>query len=52
MTSISSELIVDAAIGVECMTLKERECLADEIHARQPNLLYSVIVLHAYFGPS
>jgi hypothetical protein len=48
MTSISSELIVGAAIGVEQMTLEERLLLADEIHAEQPNLLYSVIVLHRF----
>ena len=48
MPSISSELIVGAAIGIERMTLKERLRLADEIHAQQPNLLYSVIVLHRF----
>jgi hypothetical protein len=48
MPSITSELIVGAAIEVERMTLKQRERLADEIHARQPNLLYSVIVLHRF----
>jgi hypothetical protein len=48
MPSITNELIVGAAIDVERMTLKDRECLADEIHARQPNLLYSAIVLHRF----
>lgn len=48
MASITNELIVGAAIDVERMTLHEREHLADEIHARQPNLFYSVIVLHRF----
>ncbi len=48
MPSITNELIVGAAIDVERMTLKERGHLADEIHARQPNLFYSVIVLHRF----
>lgn len=42
------EHLVSAVLGVERMTSKEREQLADEIHARQPNLLYSVIVLHRF----
>jgi hypothetical protein len=46
MTSISSQLLVDAVLSVERMSFKERERLADEIHARQPNLFFSVLVLH------
>jgi hypothetical protein len=39
---------VDAVLRVERMSFKERERLADEIHARQPNLLYSVLVLQRF----
>lgn len=48
MPSITNELLVGAAIDVGRMTSNERERLADEIHAQQPNLLYSVIVLHRF----
>ncbi|WP_244504063.1 hypothetical protein [Variovorax sp. CF079] len=48
MTSISSRLLVDAVLSVERMTFKEREQLADEVHARQPNLFFSVLVLQRY----
>lgn len=48
MPSISSRLLVDAVLHVERMSFKERERLADEIHARQPNLFFSVLVLHRY----
>ena len=51
MPSITRDLIVGAAIAVERMSLKERSLLADEVHAQQPNLLYSVVVLHK-FGAS
>ncbi len=33
---------------VERMSFKERERLAGEIHARQPNLFFSVLVLQRY----
>lgn len=38
----------DAVIRFERMTLAERERLADDIHALQPNLLYSVLVIEAF----
>jgi hypothetical protein len=45
MTAISSQLLVDAVLCVERMTFDERERLAEEIHAQQPNLLFSVLAL-------
>jgi hypothetical protein len=48
MTAISSRLLVDAVLCVERMTFKERERLAEEVHARQPNLFFSVLVLQRY----
>ena len=48
MASISSRHLVDAVLRVERMSFTERERLADEVHARQPNLLYSVLVLQRY----
>jgi hypothetical protein len=47
-TAISSRLLVDAVLSVERMTFKQRERLAEEIHARQPNLFFSVLVLQRY----
>lgn len=38
----------DAFIRFESMTLAERERVADEVHAQQPNLLYSVLLLPRY----
>jgi hypothetical protein len=48
MPTISSRLLVDAVLRVERMSFKDRERLADEIHARQPNLFFSVLVLQRY----
>jgi hypothetical protein len=48
MTAISGRLLVDAVLGVERMSFKQRERLAEEIHAQQPNLLYSVLILQRY----
>jgi len=48
MPSISSRNLVDAVLRVEKMSFEERERLADEVHARQPNLFYSVLVLQRY----
>ena len=48
MSSISSRNLVDAVLRVERMSFAERERLADEVHASQPNLFYSVIVLPRY----
>ena len=48
VASISSRNLVDAVLRVERTSFTERERLADEVHARQPNLLYSVLVLQRY----
>ena len=48
MASISSRHLVDAVLRVEAMSFQERDRLADEVHARQPNLFYSVLVLQRY----
>ena len=48
MASISSRNLVDAVLRVERMSFQDRERLADEIHARQPNLFFSVLVLQRY----
>lgn len=48
MASISSRNLVDAVLRVEQMGFHESERLADEIHARQPNLFFSVLVLQRY----
>jgi hypothetical protein len=48
MTSISSRILVDAVLRLDRMTFQDRERLAEEIHARQPNLFFSVLVLQRY----
>ena len=48
MASISSRNLVDAVLRVERMTFQDRERLAEEVHARQPNLFFSVLVLQRY----
>ena len=48
MASISSRNLVDAVLRVERMSFAERDRLADEVHARQPNLFLSVLVLQRY----
>ena len=48
MPSISSRNLVDAVLRFEQMTFKDRELLADEVHAGQPNLFFSVLVLQRY----
>ena len=48
MASISSRNLVDAVLRFEQMTFQDRERLAEEIHARQPNLFFSVLVLQRY----
>lgn len=45
MASISSSNLVDAVLRVERMTFRQREQLAEEVHAQQPNLFFSVLVL-------
>lgn len=46
--SISPRHLGEAALCVERMSLDERGRLADEVHSRQPNLFYSVLVLQRY----
>ena len=48
MASISSRNLVDAVLRVERMSFQDRERLAEEIHDRQPNLFFSVLVLQRY----
>ncbi len=46
--SISSRILADAVLRVERLSFTEREWLADEVHASQPNLFYSLLVLQRY----
>ena len=48
MASISSRNLVDAMLRVERMTFQDRERLTEEVHARQPNLFFPVLVLQRY----
>jgi hypothetical protein len=48
MTAIPRQLLVDAVLRVEHMSLSERERLADEIHVQQPNLFFSVLALQGF----
>ena len=48
MASISSRHLVDAVLRVERMSIQERERLAEEVHAEQPKLFFSVLVLQRY----
>jgi hypothetical protein len=48
MASISSHHLVDAVLHVERMNLHDRQRLAEEVHAGQPNLFFSVLVLQRY----
>lgn len=48
MASISSRNLVSAVRRVERMDLRDRERLAEEVHAQQPNLFFSVLVLQRY----
>jgi hypothetical protein len=48
MASISSRNLIDAVLRVERMTFRERERLAEEVHALQPNLCFSVLALQRY----
>ena len=48
MTAISSQLLASAAVSFERMAFQQREKLADEVYARQPNLLASIVVLKVY----
>jgi hypothetical protein len=51
MPAITNEVLGNAVIAVRKMDLHQRERLADEIHARQPNLLYAVLSVRS-FGAS
>lgn len=48
MTSISSQLLVNAVLRVERMSFDERSQLAGEVHAQQPNLFFSVLALQGF----
>ena len=48
MPAITSPILVEAVLRVERMSVKARERLAEEIHARQPNLLFSVVALQRF----
>jgi len=48
MAAISHQLLADAVVKVTRMSMAEKEALADQVHARQPNLFYSVLVLKNY----
>lgn len=48
MTLITQAVMVRAAIDVKGMSPAQKVALADEIHAKQPNLLASVLVLPRY----
>lgn len=48
MTAISDRQLADAVVSVTRMSLSEKEALADRVHASQPNLFYSVLVLKNY----
>lgn len=45
---LSMEHIGNAYLQLQGMDLGQRETLADEIHAAQPNLFFSVLVLNRY----
>ena len=51
MASISSRNLVDAVLRVDRMTFRDREQLAEQIHTRQPNLFFSVLVLQGMAQP-
>ena len=48
MPSISGRLLADAVLRVQRMSFNERDRLVDEIHDRQPNLFFTVLVLQRY----
>lgn len=47
-SSISNRNLVDAVLRFDRTTFQDRVRLAEEIHARQPNLFFSVLVLQRY----
>jgi hypothetical protein len=48
MSSISHRHLADAVVRVERMSFHERDQLAHAVHAAQPNLFFSVLVLQRY----
>jgi hypothetical protein len=46
--SISISQLVEAERRVQRMSFKDRERLAEEVHDRQPNLFFTVLVLQRY----
>jgi hypothetical protein len=48
VASISSSNLVDAVGRIESMTFRQREQLAEEVHAQQPNLFFSVLALQRH----
>lgn len=48
MTAIAQQVLVEAVLHVERLNFEARQQLADEIYARQPNLLASIVVLEQY----
>lgn len=41
-------MLADAVLRTDRMTFQDRERLADEVHARQPSLFFSVLALQRY----
>lgn len=48
MTLLTQAVMARANIDIGCMSAQRKVELADEIHARQPNLLASILVLPRY----
>ena len=48
MTALSIPVVADAIRAVATMGLQERLDLADRVHAEQPTLLYSVLVMQRF----
>jgi len=48
MSPISQRQLADAVLRVDGLGVEGRLQLAEEVHKRQPNLFYSVLVLHRY----
>lgn len=48
MTALSIPVVTDAIRAVAAMSLQERLAMADRVHAEQPTLLYSVLVMQRF----
>src|ERR1035437_685870 len=48
MTVITKEILSSAIVDIGAMNLRQREQLTDEIHAKQPQLLASVLALRSF----